>query len=303
MPADPTTDLLLITCASGKQATALLPLLSHWKCLRLAVHSASSKSRLEQQYPHAEVIAADLYSPTTTLSLLKDVTACIHIGPSYHPHERSIGHMMIDAALLSPTLKHFILSSVLHTQLDKMLNHSCKRGVEERLIESGLPYTILQPTTFMDNIPIGMLAGQEQPVFPAAWSTDSKFSWIATRDLAAAMHAVLVEREKHLYAQYPLVSTHGPLSFGEAMHIISSKISKDVKIEHLDFRKAVDSVLMRLYGMAEGIDQRTKDTAQRMILYYDNRGIVGNSNVLEWLIGRGATQFDDWVDVKLGELK
>ncbi|KAL1599824.1 hypothetical protein SLS60_007629 [Paraconiothyrium brasiliense] len=200
-------------------------------------------------------------------------------------------------------MKHFILSSVLHTQLDKMLNHSCKRGVEERLIESGLPYTILQPTTFMDNLPIGMFAKQEQPVFPAAWSTDTKFSWIATRDLAAAMHTVLVGREKHFYAQYPLVSTHVPLSFGEAMHIISSKTGREVKIEQLEFRKAVDAVLLRLYGTTDGLDQRTRDTAQRMVLYYDNRGIVGNSNVLEWLIGRGATQFVDWVDVKLGELK
>ncbi|KAJ4289080.1 hypothetical protein N0V90_011422 [Kalmusia sp. IMI 367209] len=308
MPADPAKDLLLITSASGKQAAALLPLLSEWKRLRLAVKSAASKQRLQKEYPHAEVIQTDLYSPMNAASLLKDVNVLIHIGPSYHTHEREIGYMMIDAALQESAsndggFKHFILSSVLNSQLSKMMNHDCKRYVEERIMESGLPYTILQPTTFMDNLPIGMLVQQEHPVFSSAWNTDNEFSWIATRDLAAAFYAVLSQREKHFFAAYPLVSTHTPLSFGEAMGLISKKIGKEIKVEVKEFRAAVDSVLVRLYGTSEGIDPRTTDTAQRMILYYDNRGLVGNSNVLEWLIGREATQFDGWIDIKVKDLR
>ncbi|KAF1976581.1 NAD(P)-binding protein [Bimuria novae-zelandiae CBS 107.79] len=304
MLADPSKDFLLITSASGKQAWALLPLLSEWKRLRVAVHSSASKERLQKQYPHAEVIPTDLYSPANTLALLKDITVCIHIGPSYHPHEREIGFMMIDAALHSTTtnpgvFKHFILSSVLNTQLSKMLNHDCKRYIEERLMESGLPYTILQPTTFMDNLPVGMLAQQEIPVFRSTWNTENKFSWIATRDLAAAFDVVLTQREKHFYASYPLVSTHETMSFAEAMKVISQRIGKEVKVEVMEYRAAVSSLLVRLYGTSEGVDQRSINTAQRMILYYDNRGLIGNSNILEWLIGRPATQFDQWVDVTL----
>ncbi|KAF2245471.1 NAD(P)-binding protein [Trematosphaeria pertusa] len=306
MPADPSNDLLLLTCASGKQATALLPLLSQWKRLRLAVKSSSSKERLQQQYPHAEVIQTDLYSPTNTAALMGGVNVVIHIGPSYHPHETEIGYMMIDAAVQEygsgkGGLNHFILSSVLNTQFRKMMNHDCKRYIEEYIMESGLPYTILQPSTFMDNTPLPMLMSQEQPVFRSAWSTDVKFSWVALRDLAAVMHTMLIEREKHFYAQYPLVSTHSTLSFGEAMGIISKKIGKEIKVEVAEFREGVDNTLVRVYGTSEGIDQRSRDAAQRMILFYDNRGLIGNSNVLEWVIGRKATQFDEWVDGKVGE--
>lgn len=206
MPADLSKDLLLITSAGGKQANALLPLLSEWKNLRLAVKSASSKEHLQRQYPNAEVIRTDLYSPENCSRLLKDIGVVGHIGPSYHPHEAEIGKMMIDAAIqcyqsANGTLKHFIFSSVLNSQLSKMMNHKCTKQVEKYIMESGLPYTILQPTTFMDNIPVGMLAQQKEPVFKAAWNTHIPCSMIALSDLAAVYKTVLYEREKHIYEQ------------------------------------------------------------------------------------------------------
>lgn len=304
MTADPAKDLLLITSASGKQASALLPRLKEWKNIRLTVKSAASKRRLQSQYPHAEVIQTDLYSSQNCAALLNDVIVVLHIGPSYHPHEAQLGRMLIDAAAASYAngtgiLKHFILSSVLNTQLSKMMNHDCKKDIEEYIMESELPYTILQPTTFMDNIPIAMLADQEEPKFRAAWNTDVKFSMIALSDLAEVMQIVLEQREKHFYAQYPLVSTKERITFAEAMNIISSKIGKDVKIERLEYKTAVEGLLTRLFGTSEGVDQRSRDAAQRMILFYDNRGLVGNSNVLEWVIGRRGLQFDEWVKAKV----
>lgn len=60
---------------------------------------------------------------------------------------------------------------MLNSRLRKMMNHNCKRYVEEYVMESGLPYTILQPTTFMDNLPLPLLWRQtrdgEDPVFRA----------------------------------------------------------------------------------------------------------------------------------------
>jgi uncharacterized protein YbjT (DUF2867 family) len=304
MPADPSKDLLLITSATGKQASTLLPLLSEWKNVRLAVKSESSKKTLQQQYPHAGVIQTDLYSPKNCASLLKDVAVVIHIGPSYHPHETEIGKMMIDAAVQEyqngkGTFKHFILSSVLNSQFSKMLNHHCKKEIEEWIMESGVPYTILQPSTFMDNIPVAMLAGQKTPVFPAMWNTENAFSMIALQDLAEVFKTVLEHREKHYYAQYPLTSTHTPITFADAMSVIGEKVGKEVTIEQMEYKDAVEALLKRLYGSNEGVDQRSRDAAQRMILFYDNRGLIGNSNVLEWVLRRKATQFDEWVESKV----
>ena len=136
-------DLILVTCASGKQAGFLLPfLVKRWKNLRLAVNSQASHERVMKAYPNAEVIRADLAEPKDCQRLLNGVTAVYHIGPSFHPHETEIGYHMIDAAVAQGgSLKHFVLSSVLNTQIRKLLNHDCKRYVV-----SDVPQFVVTPS-------------------------------------------------------------------------------------------------------------------------------------------------------------
>lgn len=155
----------------------------------------------------------------------------------------------------------------------------------------------------MDNIPVAMLAKQEKPVFPALWSTENKFSMLALTDLADVFKVVAEQRGRHFYALYPLTSTHRPISFAEALRVIEGKIGKDVVVERKAFRDAVDALLMRLYTLedAEDVDRRSRDAAERMILFYDGRGLVGNSNVLEWVLGREALQFEKFVDQAIDE--
>lgn len=147
---------LLITCASGKHGTHLIPfLLSKSKRLRLAVNSDSSRQDLPRKYisPNIEVVQADLAQPSDCQRILDGVKAVFHIRPSFHPRETKIGYNMIDAAAAT-SVQHFVYSSELHLVSRKLMNRDCKRYVEEYLIESGLQYTILQPSHFMDMFPI-----------------------------------------------------------------------------------------------------------------------------------------------------
>ncbi|KAL2006582.1 hypothetical protein VTN00DRAFT_9250 [Thermoascus crustaceus] len=272
--------------ASGKQCSHLIPLLLQphlgFKRLRLAVNSATSEARLKTQYHRhhqnsnveIEVIRADLTQPADCARLVAGVTTIYHVGPSVHPRETDIGYNMVDAAVAESKksrvdsesesgLKHFVYSSVLNTQLRKMLNHDCKRYVKEYLMESGLPYTILQPTHFMDNFPFPSLLsqaqnqnpkqnqGQEQLVFTANFTPTIPFSFLSLRDLSEAAAAVVAQRERHLYAQYPLI-----------------------RIETRPLEEAVRAFVKTLCGgaeMEEEVDQRTVDVAQRMLLYYKSR--------------------------------
>jgi hypothetical protein len=127
MAVDTKNDLLVITSASGKQTAQLLPrLYSTWKRLRLVVNSALSQQRLQRDYPHAEVVQANLAFPEDANEILKDASVLYHIGPSFHPHETEIAYNVIDAAgeqAQTGNFKHFIYSSVLNSQLRKMMNH------------------------------------------------------------------------------------------------------------------------------------------------------------------------------------
>jgi hypothetical protein len=40
--------------------------------------------------------------------------------------------------------------------------------------------------------------------------------------------------------------------------------------------------------------EAAKDGVERMLLYYNRRGLKENPNVLEWLIGRRPMTFIDW---------
>lgn len=113
MPLDRANDVILLTSASGKQCSQLIPLL-YGKCkkLRLAVYSPASETRLRSQYPNAEVVRADITLTVDIQRILKSVTTVLHIGRSFHPREPEIGFLMIDAACKEArnggAFKHFV---------------------------------------------------------------------------------------------------------------------------------------------------------------------------------------------------
>lgn len=304
MPANHETDLLLITCASGKQASRLVPLLyDKWKRLRLVVHSEPSEDRLAKQWPNAEVVRADLEASQDCRRIMDGVATVLHIGPSFHPHETEIGYFMIDAAVHEARhggLRHFVYSSVLDSQLRKLMNHDCKRYVEEYLIESGLDYTVLQPTHFMDLFPVAALMAQAEPVYTANWNPEVPFSFVALQDLADAAARVIEERERHFLAQYPLSSTRA-YPYAEVVRIVGEVIGKQIRIETRGIEEATQVLTAMLFGSAgrASMHPRTKDAAQRLILYYNNHGLAGNPNVLEWLIERKPTTHQQWAKVQV----
>lgn len=114
--------------------------------IRLVTHSKNSPERLSQQYPDAEVIQASLDSLRDCSLILNGVTTITYVSPiSTNKKSSSAG-----------TNRHykfaqFIFSSVIHPQVRKLVNHDRKRLTEEYLVESGLWYTILQPSHFVDN--------------------------------------------------------------------------------------------------------------------------------------------------------
>ncbi|KUJ12385.1 NAD(P)-binding protein [Mollisia scopiformis] len=303
-------EIVVISCASGKQATPLIYFLAKNPYrLRLVVHSTSSQQRLQKSYPEADVRTAELTNPSVCQEIIKDANIVYHIGPSLHPHETAIGCNMIDAAKSTPSVKHFIYSSVLNSQLRKLMNHDCKRYVEEYLMESELPYTILCPTHFMDVLPIPMFLKQMEEnregalVFPAMWNPDIKFSFLSLQDFAEAAFTVIKGQEKHFRAKYDIVSTK-PLSYNEVLKKVGDVLGREIKAEQKPYGTSVSMFGARVFGgKIDGADPAMVDGLERLLLYYNRHGLQGNPNVLEWLIGRKPTSHEEWAKGVLGELK
>ncbi|KAG9951293.1 NAD(P)-binding protein, partial [Aureobasidium melanogenum] len=299
MSANPEQDLLLVTCASGKQGTGLLPhIVKRWKRLRLHVGSETSKERLHKQYPAAEVLVADMADPTTAAKLLDGVTCCFIVCPPLQ-HETMAIHHMIDAAMAQRAaggpFAHMVYSSVIFPILRKLLNHDNKRYAEEYLVESGLPYTILQPTHMMENFPMEKVVRETEPVYPSPYNPDIVFTWVTARDIGEVGACVLEERQKHFYATYPLVGTQ-PATYTEVIQQVSEVIGKEIKIQRIPLQQAVDGLVRR------NKNESMRPFATRLLVYYNERGLIGNTNVLEMLLGRKPTSYAQWARFKSKEL-
>ncbi|KIW61624.1 hypothetical protein PV05_01724 [Exophiala xenobiotica] len=298
-------DLIVITCASGQQASHLIPHLLPKYSLRLVVHSSNSHSRLSQLYPSAEVVQADLAEPAQCVPLLHGATTVYHVGPPLHPHETEIGYNMIDAAVRETarpgnTFAHFVYSSVLNPQFRKLLNHDRKRYVEEYLLESGLNFTILNPADFMDmKFPVQDWMAVENDGTPVKWPNitghNTKSSVTALADLGEIGAKVIREREVHYQAQYPLCSTM-PLKPGDVMQAASKAIARELVVDDLSVEAATNLLLTLTRGSLDKVDPRDRDGAERLILFYRRRGLQGNPGVMRWLLGREPTSVQQYLE-------
>lgn len=299
------SELIVITGASGRQASHLLPLLYHDKTYRLRVvcHSTKSVDQLKSKYPDAEVVQADYTIAADCSRIVEGASSVYHVGPAGHEHESEIGYHMIDAcsaAASGPTrvFKHFVYSSVLNPQLRKLLNHDCKRYVEEYLAESDIQYTILQPSHFMENVRLAQIA--QTGVFSANFDPEVVFTHTSQVDLAEVAYKVIKERSAHFYGSYPIVSSK-PTKYTDFIAEISRQLGREVKIERRSFEQVFATWIPMVLG--KDAPPRSIDVFERLILYYNKRDLKGNSNVCRWLLGKEPMTIERYVREGLAAIK
>ena len=120
--------------------------------------------------------------------------------------------------------------------------------------------------------------------FKALWNPEIPFSFIALKDLAESFAKVITEGPRHYFATYPLCST-GPIKYSDVFQEVSHTMGKEIPVERIEYSKAVDRICNTLLGSAD-VDQRFRDAPERMLLFYNRRGLVGSPTVLEMLLGR-----------------
>ncbi|KAF5003998.1 hypothetical protein FDECE_9498 [Fusarium decemcellulare] len=299
-------DLILVFAAAGKQTRPLVPLLAkNFKNLRLVVNSEASQLKLRSQFPEADVVRADQSDPEAVRRVFRGVTAAYYVGPSMHHQETQNGYHAIDAAVSEQAegnFKHFVFSSVLKPQLRKPLNHDNKRYIEEYLFESPLNYTVLQPCNFLaENLyPIAKWIHEDEPVLSLPYDHNIPNSHIFLEDLAEATLKILQEREKHYHSEYPLSSTY-PIAYKDLVQPTEKALGKRIKIVKLPYLETVEKLVKASFG--DNYNAGNLDVAERLVLWYERYGLNGSPNVLEWLLGRKPTTYEEWLEQRVTAAK
>ena len=276
--------MILITGAAGKTGLAVIrSLLERGQSVRAFVRSAEQKQRVEAQGA-VETVIGDLTQAADIRQAFEGVDKVLHICPNVHPDEIWIGAEVIEAAKAAE-VEQFVFHSVMHPQVEAMPHHWNKMRVEEMLVQSRLPFSIVQPASYMQNLPLEAI--RTEGMLRVPYDLQTRHSMVDLADVAEVYTRLLTETG-HLYATYELAGPQA-LDHLEIAALLSSAFGRPVTA----VRENLDG--WRRRTQQSGLSTYAIDTLVKMFGYYDHHGFVGNPGVLQYLLQRPPTTFQSYL--------
>jgi len=280
-------NVTLVTGAGGKTGRAVLRALGAESVPVRALVHREDQTAAAMRDGASEAVVGDMRAVEIMAEATRGARAVYHIPPNMVPDEVAIADRVIEAALAAD-VEHFVYHSVLHPQTEAMPHHWQKLRAEERLLESGLPFTVLQPAVYMQNVLAYRERIAEDGVYTVPYAADAGVSMVDLEDVARVAAKVLTE-PGHEGATYELCGRE-ILSPSEIAEIFARSLGRPVRAE------VISRDTWAAGARESGLGDSEVETLLAMFIYYERYGLVGNPNVLEWILGRPATGFKAFVE-------
>lgn len=291
---------VLVTGANGRTGRAIVQALARAGSPRVPV-VVRAFLRNPAQWPTVAALGAsehaigDMADGDAVARALEGCDALVHVGPPMHPDEKAMTANFI-AAARRQKLRHFVYYSVLQPLRREVRHHRLKLETEELVVESDLPYTIVQPTRYMQHLDNIWQAVTTQGVHGMPFSTRVQFNVADLADLAEATARVVVESAPgavrpgaHLFATYELAGPEA-LSQDDMARTLADVLGRPV------VARAVPLEEMRAKARTAGLGDDRIEQMTVMNHHYDLHGMRGNPNVLRMLLGREPTTYRQYVE-------
>lgn len=282
--------MILITGAAGKTGRAVIRALQtagKGQNVRALIRSPEQAQGIKAMGVE-DVFVADMRCESDLKRVVtKGIHAVYHICPNMSPDEIEIGKNVIQAAV-RVEVGHFVYHSVLHPQIEGMLHHWQKMRVEELLFKSNLPYTILQPAAYMQNILSQWKIIVEQGIYSVPYAAETCLGMVDLEDVAFIAAKVL-DMPEHFGAIYELAGAD-VLSQTAVTEIITKTLSRPVVVQvtpRLQWEQRMREVGLSTYAI---------ENLLKMFEYYEKFGFSGNPNVLSWLLNHTPTSFEQFIE-------
>ena len=155
------------------------------------------------------------------------------------------------------------------------------------IIESGLPYTIIQPIRYMQHLEPIWKRVVTEGVHAMPFNIYVKFNVVDLLDLAEAT-AIMTTEDGWLYGTFELAGPEA-LSQSDMAEIISKVIGNPVKAEQVPISA------MQGKARAGGASEDRIEQMTTMNEHYDAFGFLGNPKILQLVLGRPPTSFAPYV--------
>jgi uncharacterized protein YbjT (DUF2867 family) len=267
---------ILMVGATGKYAGLVLPELKKRGAVVRALVRNQDGARLASELGADETAIGDLEDAGTLSAAVAGTDGVFHINPAFAPREADLGLAMVKAAEDAGVTK-FVFSGVIHPSLSKLSNHAAKVPVEEAIYESGMIFTILQPTMFMQTIENGWDEVIDEGKFSVPYSKQMRVSYVDYRDVAEVA-ALAFTSDKLDYGTYEL-SAPGMINRIELTLLMTKILGHAVEPCDPFFEDWADKSHIPAGPVRDGL--------KRMYIDYNEYGFPGgNSLVLEAILGR-----------------
>lgn len=281
--------MILIAGANGITGHATLRQLVQRKVpVRAMASNPSSVERLREL--GAEPVIADFRNVASLAAAMTGCERVFHIPPRMQPDEVQIGDNVIEAALRAG-VRHLLAFSVICPHLEYIVFHWSKLKVEAALFHSGqkLPYTILRPTNYMQNIEWQWDLIESKGEFVLPYSAEVRLTWLDADDVGEAAANILTE-PGHELATYELCGSEAYLNRHEMSRLIGDALGREVRPVVMPLDDYMQ--LPRWKG------RKTEDLERlgAMFRHYDSDGMpAGNPRTLSMLLGRPASSFREFL--------
>jgi uncharacterized protein YbjT (DUF2867 family) len=232
-----------------------------------------------------EAFVCDFLEPESLAPALEGVGTILLITP-HHPEQVAQATNVIEAARDSGNDPHIVRLSVAQASHEAPTKNCRQHAhIEEELISSGMPYTILRPTTFMQNtLATARTIASEGRIYQPF--KDGKLGMIDVRDIGEVAARVLAE-EGHEGKTYTLTGPKA-ISFHDITQVLSEVLGKKVDYVPISLEKAKEAML----------DMGLSAWKAEVLIEYARAHSQGYSNFtteeVEQLTGHPATSYREF---------
>jgi len=273
---------VLVTGATGNTGSLLVPqLLQADVDVRVFVRDEAKAKQYKDS--GAEVVVGDLDKPGTILPAVKDVDK-IYLLTWNGETQLQQAKNVIEAAKQSGN-PHIIRHSMWGSENSRIIKQGYQ--IDEMIKSSGLPWTILKPTFYMQNT---MMAAQTVTSNGVIYwdMKDGKLGTIDVRDIADSAFAVITS-EGHEGKSYILTGPEA-VSFNDIAETFSRVLDKDVKYVNVPGEASFQAMV----GM--GIPEWIAHGYAELSEGFSNNFANSTTKNVEILTGHPARSFEEFAN-------
>lgn len=279
--------MVLVTGAGGQVGIHLLKALSAKGIdTRAWIHNEQQKEAVLTAGA-TEVYVGDLTLYKDAVEAMKGINTVYYICNTANPKEDEIGRNLIEIAKKLGNVT-FVYHSVMHSLLSDMPHHKRKLMVEKILVDSGIPYVIIQPAVFVQMLNPSIQSVKNGGAFIQKFYTSShtKMSYVDMNDYAEAA-AEIIASGTYTYGTYEFCSD-GSYSLSDMENMLSEMVGRKVTSSFIS-----DEDFLKTVHMSP--DSYEGQTLLTMFQHYNKNSFCGNGFVLTQILKRPPVTIHEYL--------